>query len=293
MRYLEIKDNQFFAGLHAYLNRYQDQYSYYNSSGYGLYLKWKYYFKTSQVIIAGYDLNLKKFDEVAEASNSEHEVYATYNHSFRTKTALNLRSSLAVQDFWSQSQLSGRGRNIRVIEVSDIPSNTLLATELRLSQSLGSKLGLTLWLSTQTLLNEEADLFNLQDGLDNPFTDRFRWEGPASSLRTLYRLNSNNSFKFTHSYRLKSYLDVPVYLFDFQVMNYTLVDEEFVNLGFDRKDTRNSLQLQWTKNWMLTRYPGLSDLELVLGAGWVNNQSNDPLYDYTSMNYSIGINFNN
>ena len=293
LRYLEIKNNQLFAGLHTFLNRYHENYSYYNSSGYGLYLKWKYYFKAGHLITSGYDLNLKKYAEIAEASNSEHSVYVAYNQSFKTKTSLFLRSTFEVQDFWAQSTVSGRGRNIRTVLVSDIPSNNLVTSEIRLSQSLGPKIGLTLWLESQSLLNESADSLSLQDGLDNPFTDRFRWEGPSASLRVLYRTNSNNNFKITHSYFKKSYLDVPVYRFDFQTMDYDQVNEELVNLGYDRKDERNSFQLNWSKRWMLTNSDWLVDLELDLGIGWTQNRSNDPLYDYQSLHYSVGVNFNN
>ncbi|MEA3286408.1 MAG: hypothetical protein U9Q77_03405 [Candidatus Marinimicrobia bacterium] len=293
LRYLEIKNNQLFAGLQTFVNRYHENYSYYNSSGYGLYLKWKYYFKAGHLITSGYDLTLKKYSEVAEASNSEHSVYAAYNQSFKTKTSLYLRSSFAIQDFWSQSTVTGRGRHIRTVAVSDIPSNNLVTSEIRLSQSLGPRIGLTLWLESQSLLNESADLLRLQDGLDNPFTDRFRWEGPSAALRVLYRFNSNNSLKITHSYLKRSYLDVPVYLFDFQTMDYDQINEELVNLGYDREDERNSLQLNWSKNWMLTRFSWLADLELDLGLGWTQNRSNDPLYDYQSLSYNIGINLNN
>ncbi len=294
LRYLEIKDNQFFAGLHGYLNHYQETYSYYNSSGFGLYLKWKYYFKANQLLTTGYDLSTKKYDEVAEASNSEHNLFIAYNQSFKTKTSVKLNTSIAIQDFWAQYSLSGRGRNMNTSEVSDIPTNSLLTTEIRVSQSLGSKIGLTLWLESQTLLNDIVGALDVQDGLDNPFTDRFRWEGPSSSLRLIYRLNQNNHFQISHSYLDKNYLAVPAYLFDFQTMDYSLdEDEELIDLGYDRADERNNIQLQWTKFWMSTHSDWLSDISVVVGAGWTQNRSNDPLYDYDSMNYSIGLNFNN
>jgi len=294
LRYLEIKDNQLFAGLHGYVNQYQETYSYYNSSGFGLYLKWKYYLKANQLFTTGYDLNMKKYDEVAEASNSEHDIFAAYNQSFKTKTSIKMSTSLAVQDFWAQYSLTGRGRNMTTSEESDIPSNSLLTTKIRLSQSLGPKIGLTLWLESQSLLNEIVGSLDVQDGLENPFTDRFRWEGPSSSTRLIYRLNQNNHLQISHSYLSKSYMDVPVYLFDFSEMDYTLDDEgAMVGLGFDRADERNSVQFQWTKYWMTNHSSWLTDIDLVFGAGWTQNSSNDPLYDYDSMNYSIGLNFNN
>ena len=84
---------------------------------------------------------MKKYDEVAEASNSEHDIFVAYNQSFKTKTSLNMSTSLAVQDFWPQYSLTGRGRNMTTSEESDIPSNSLLTTKIRLSQSLGPKIG--------------------------------------------------------------------------------------------------------------------------------------------------------
>jgi len=175
----------------------------------------------------------------------------------------------------------------------DIPDNTLWTTELRLSQSLGPKSGLTIWLANQSLLNDEADSLILQDGLENPFIDYFRWEGISASLRLLYRVNSNNNLKIVHSYAEKTFLDVPVYEFDFQTMNYTLIDDNLVSLGYDREDTRNHLLLQWTRNWTYNQNTWLSGLELVLGLGYTQNQSNDAIYDYESMSYSVGLNFNN
>ncbi|MCF7823544.1 MAG: hypothetical protein K9N35_05170 [Candidatus Marinimicrobia bacterium] len=293
LRYLEWQDNQLYTGLYAYLNQYADDYSYYNSSGFGLYGKWKHYFSTSRLITAGYDLEMKKFDEIAEASNTQHNFYAIYNHSFRTKTSLNLQSAIAVQDFWPQTSYEGTGRFYTATVVSDIPNNTLFSSELRLSQSLGPKLGLTLWLGTQTLLNDVADSLSLQDGLDNPFIDNYRWEGPSVSSRAIYRVNSSNSFKISHSYVKKSYLDVPVYLFDFTVMDYTLVEDAFVTMGFDRIDEKNQVNVQWSKVWDYEYSSWLSGLEVILGLGYTQNMSNDALYDYNSMSYNIGLNFNN
>jgi len=293
LRYLEFGDSQLYAGLYGYLNQYHKDYSYYNSSGFGLYGKWKYYFKTSQLMTLGYELESKKFAEITEASNTEHNLYLIYNQSFKTKTAVNFHTEFSIQDFWPQVSYVSRGRMITATVVNDIPDNMLFSTELRVSQSLGPKIGLTIWLANQSLLNDVADSLSLQDGLDNPFIDNFRWEGISSSIRLMYRINSNNGLKLSHSYVEKSFLDVPVYLFDFQTMNYSLINDDLVSLGFDRTDTRNDFLLQWTRNWTYDYASYLSGLELVLGLGYTRNQSNDALYDYDGMSYSVGINFNN
>lgn len=290
-RYLEIEDNQLFYGLHGFANRYHDNYSYYDNSGLAFYGKWKHYFQAGHLTTFGYDFEAKRFAEVEEASNSVHEFFAAYNRSFQTKSSLQLRSSIALQDFLAQTSISGRGRNL-FTTVTDIPSNYLTTTELRLSQSLGSKFGFTLWLENQTLLNETADSLVLQDGIENPFTDRFRWEGSSSAMRLMYRHSPQSSFQISHSYLNKKYMDVPVYLFDFDAMDYVVEDDELVHQGYDRQDERNHFQFRWNKYWAINNLDWMSEIELVLTTGLTQNNSNDVLYDYESMDYSISVNFN-
>lgn len=292
MRYLNIEDNQIFAGLFAYMNRQHDSYSYYNSSGFGLYLKWKYYFKASQLIIAGYDVNFNRFEEVSEASNTDHEIHFTWNQSFPSKTSLNFRNAFAYQNFWPQTVLEGQGRFIRTIEVDPIPDKMLVTSELRLSQSLGTRIGLTLWLDYQAMLNDESALLILQDGMNNPFIDRFRWEGPSSSLRLQYNLHKNHSLKLSYSFHEKNFLKVPVYEFDFENNNYVIVDEAYVSLGMNRSDTKNSIQLYWNVNLDPSHREWVPELGIVFNAGWILNESNDLLYDFESMNYGITFNLN-
>jgi|SaaInl8_135m_RNA_FD_contig_121_120465_length_1890_multi_5_in_0_out_0_2 hypothetical protein len=295
LRYLDIKDNQIFAGLFAYLSRFHDSYSYYNSSGFGMYLKWKYYLKASQLFISGYDLNFNRFEEVTEASNTDHEIYLTYNQSFNTKTSVNIRTSLAYQNFWPQVVIDDQlpGRFTRAVEVDSIPDNYLIKTELRLSQALGPKLGATLWLNYQTLINEDASALALQDGLNNPFIDRFRSEGPSASLRLLYRMGGRQKLKLIYAFDEKKYRDVPVYEFDFEAMNYVIENDTYSDLGFDRSDKKQKVQVSWSLDLGQDQSAWFSDIEMLVNTGWTQNVSNDPLYDYKSMNYGITLNINN
>ena len=295
LRYLDIKDNQIFAGLFAYLSRFHDSYSYYNSSGFGMYLKWKYYLKASQLFISGYDLNFNRFEEVTDASNTDHEIYLTYNQSFNTKTSVNIRTSLAYQNFWPQVVIDDQlpGRFTRAVEVDSIPDNYLIKTELRLSQALGPKLGATLWLNYQTLINEDASALALQDGLNNPFIDRFRSEGPSASLRLLYRMGGRQKLKLIYAFDEKKYRDVPVYEFDFEAMNYVIENDTYSDLGFDRSDKKQKVQVSWSLDLGQDQSAWFSDIEMLVNTGWTQNVSNDPLYDYKSMNYGITLNINN
>ena len=292
-RHLAIEDNQIFAGSFLNLIRYHDVYSYYNSAELGLYLKWKYYLKATQLFTSGIDLNLKRYDELAEASNTETEVYLLYNHSFKSKTSVYLRNSLGLQDFWSQTVLEGQGRDIVSVEIDDIPNNLRLSSEIRISQSLGSKLGATVWLENQILLNQEGGSLVLQDGMNNPFIDNYRWEGPSTALRLTYRPNHTSRLTFSHSWVEKSYLDVPVYEFDFALLDYVVENETYVDLGFDRNDDRQTYQISYAKTFSSNVRKLIPEIGIALNAGITSNHSNDPIYDYKSQSVGISLKLNN
>ncbi len=256
-------------------------------------MKWKHYFKASQLIIAGYDLNFNRFEEVSEASNTDHELHFTYNQSFKTRTSINFRNSIAYQNFLPQTVTQETGRFVRTLEVDQIPDNSLFESELRVSQSISPKLGLTWWLNFQTLLSNEAGGLVLADAMDNPFIDRFRWEGPSTSLRLMYRVSPRNSLKASYSMREKNYLKVPVYAYDFENQNYVLVDDAYVDLGMERVDDNRNVQFYWNVNLDRSLSNWVPGIELVLNAGMTINNSNDLIYDYESMNYGITLNINN
>jgi len=295
LRYLDIQDHQIFAGLFAYMNRYHDTYSYYNSSGFGMYLKWKYYLKANQLFITGYDLNFNRFEEVTEASNTDQDIYLTYNQSFASKTSINLRTALVHQNFWSQTVYLNQtpGRFHTAVEVDSIPDNYLMEAELRLSQTLGPKLGGTLWFNQKMLIQDNISTLAIQDGLNNPFIDRFRSEGLSVSMRLLYRINEDQIMKFILVNETKDFKDVPVYEFDFNTMSYVIENDAYTDLGFDRSDERFKVQVTWSVFLGQPDFGLFSDIELLMNAGWTNNSSNDPVYDYKSKNFGITLNINN
>lgn len=295
LRYLDLQDSQVFAGLFAFINLYHDTYSYYNSNGFGMYLKWKYYLRATQLFIAGYDLNFNRFEEVTEASNTDQEIYLTYNQSFASKTSINLRTALAYQNFWSQTVYLNQspGRFQTAVEVDSIPDNYLLETEFRLSQTLGPKLGGTLWFNYRMIVQDNTSMLAIQDGLNNPFIDRFRSEGSSVSMRLLYRINADQRMKLTLFNDVKNFRAVPVYEFDFDNMSYVIENDAYIDLGIDRSDERFKAQVTWSIFLGQPDFELFSDIELLINAGWTKSSSNDPLYDYESKHYGISLNINN
>lgn len=292
-RYLEIQDNQLFGGIFMYLNDYRETYAYYNSTGLGAYVMWKHYFKPNLLTSAGYDITSVRFSEVEEASNAEHILYLRYNQSFRSKTSLELKAEMSYQDFWAHSIYVPMGRRYYSISTEEIQTNKLLSPSLRISQSLGQYLGITLRTTAQSLLNNRVDSLQLQDGLNNPFIDRFRWEGSETSLNLSVKPNWENTIQLSYDYSIRDYVTVPVYEFDFSSMDYVLDNEEKVSLGFDRSDITQSVGLEWKRSMSFFNFNFLSGIDFSLAATYRQSNSNDPLYDFEGMQYQFNLILNN
>lgn len=292
-RYLDIKDSQFYAGIFGYQNNYDDLYSYYESYGIGLHAKWKYFFNPGQLVITGYDFTTKNFDEVEEASYAEHDFHIAYDHTFPSRTNLKVQNEMAIQEFNPQTTLTNYGRQYVITNTEQIETKILNTFELSFRQSLGSRLVLNFIYGNQNLLNESQDSLAVLDGLNNPFIDRYRWEGESISSTALLRLNDRNSLTFSHAFSHRSFINVPVYQFDFQLMDYTLLNDEFVSLGYDRDDERNSLYMTYKWSLPFTKITWLTSVEILMSAGYIMNNSNDAIYDYDGMDYSISLNLYN
>lgn len=292
-RYLRLKDNQFYAGIFGYQNSYDEVYSYYESYGVGLHGKWKYFFNPGQLIIAGYDLTTKNFDEVEEASHTEHDMHIAYDHTFPSRTNFKIQTAIAIQEFQPQSTLTNFGRQYVIMDTEQIETNILNNLEVNFRQSLGSSLVFNVLYGSQQLLNDSEDSLAVLDGMNNPFIDRYRWEGESVSSTALLRLNDRNTLTISHAFNKRSFINVPVYEFDFQAMDYALINDEPVSLGYDREDERNSVYLTWKWSRPFAKISWLSSFEMLMSTGYIMNNSNDAIYDYDGMDYSISLNIYN
>ena len=291
-RNLDMENQQWYGGLSLETNSYSPDYDYYESTSFAGYGNFKYYFNPQTSIQLGYDFNGKSFIEVEQASNTEHVLYTVYNQSFNTGTGLKLTARIGVQDFWKPPEVVSRGRfNVVQSSYDELLTNYLAGTELRISQALHPKLGLTLSGKYQYRLNRDTDIFTVLDGLTNPFIDYYRWDEASLYAKMTTRLPGETTLRLSTGYGLKNYLDVPIYEYDFDEQIY-VVDEndEYVINSIDRKDEQINYQLQLSKNWYLKRFSGLDMIGTTLTVGWKENQSNDPLYDYTGSMVSLGIN---
>ncbi|MCK4578424.1 MAG: hypothetical protein KAU50_06520 [Candidatus Marinimicrobia bacterium] len=292
-RKLDNDRHHFYSGLSYTGRRYSDYYSYYDHGDLGAYFEWKYSPLAQRSLKLGYDLQARSFPEEAQASNTVHRGYALLTQSFNSGTALRLGGNLSYQDFWSPPLMAGRGRGFVGIPLyEELPSNIMIDGSFRVSQSLHSRVGLALQTDWQRRLNRDASGANYLDGLDNPFVDRFRWDGYGGSAQLTVILPWQITAATSADYRIRDYIDVPVYLYDFGLNEYVLDEDSYVISHQRRRERRFDYQIRLSRSWYLPISNKFDTLGSSLTFGWNRNRSNDPLYDSSGGFITVGLQIN-
>lgn len=292
-RNLDSGRNQWYAGLYLAGSDYSDVYSYYNHTDITGYLEWKFRPHLQRYARLGYDLRARSFLEEPQASNTVHRWYAITQVSFNTGMSIQVGADMSIQDFWSPPVVMARGRGFAGVPLyEELPANLLLAGNLRVSQSLHSRVGLTFQASVQHRLNRDLSGANVLDGLTSPFIDGFRWDGYEVSGKLTLLLPWQLTLVPSVQYRERYYVDVPVYMYDFDTYTYVMEGEEYVISDLHRTDNYTNVQLQVKRNWHLSFAKALDTFGTSLTMGWSWNRSNDPLFDYAGGIVTLGLHMN-
>ncbi len=278
-RWLEIPRNQFFAGAVLSGSLYAPRYEYFDNTVFRAYGDWKVFVKSQRSIGAGYSLNRFYYPNLYQADNWEHSVYGKTNLSFPTRTSVKLEGWWAAQDFLPDPEVNN----------AELNTNYLAGAELRVSQSLTKLIGAAVTVAGQQRLNRVPDDVPVTDLVTSPFVDRYRRDEAsfAGSINILLPAGIKMS---TGAYLATSYyLDVPVYEFDFGTETYVLDGENYIMLDDHRVSRYQYYSINLSRDWFPRQLAQIASLNTSLTIGWKSNRSNDPVYDYSGTNISLGI----
>lgn len=282
-----------YAGLFLDDNRYADTYSYYNHRDLTAYLEWKFIPHPQWFIRLGYDLQAESFREEPQESNTVHRWYTRGMRSFNTGTAIQAGIDLSRQNFWTPPVAPSNGYHfISMPSNEELSANLLIAGTLRLSQSLHPRVGLALQADLQYRLNQDQTGATVPDHLANLFIDHFSWEGNSLNVRLTILLPWQLTVVPSVQHSVRNYVDVPVYLYDFNANTFVLRGESYVISHLNRADTQTSFQIQLQRSWHLPLVVSLDTIGTSLTLGWIENKSNDPLFDYAGGMATLGLHFN-
>jgi len=289
-RYLELKNQQLFAGLIFSNAAYAPAYDYYEFSEISAYGDWKYFYHPRGSLALGYNFQGRTYSEMPQGSNAEHNLYVSTNYSLNTGTSFKLRGWYAIQDFQAPPTVYTQGRHgVITPTYEELNTNYLTGLNLRVSQSINKYMGLVITGSRQYRINRAPSDFIILDQSTSPFIDRFRWDGNSGSGRINLRLPGGFNISGGALIERRNYLDVPIYEFDFDAGDYVQIDDEYIISDYNRTDIYTYYDIRLYRDWKLPFFTKSPLIGTSLTIGSKQNESNDPLYDYAGNTISFGI----
>jgi len=151
--------------------------------------------------------------------------------------------------------------------------HTLALTAL-VAQGLGDHLGVQLTGVKQWPLSGENPFMYVWEFymVENPFYDRFSWAGHELGAQVTYLLPGDIQAKLGYGFSQKEFPGVEV------------LDNEGNTTGVGREDTRHHWQARFSKDF--------HRFSLMLTYNFINNGSNDPLFDWRGNYLALGIEWN-
>lgn len=280
-RNLSLTDQQVFAGLSVSTDVYSTIYDYYNSVTTSGYATWKHFFRPGRSLAFDIAIFRNDYANMTQAANMEYLADGKLHFSRPGGMTLILTGNLARQVFLPEPQL-------------EVPaSNTIAVITGQVSRNIGRLVGFSLEARTSQRLNRDQSLLPIMVRIESPFVDEYRRDEMALSAGVTFQLPAGFDLSLRSQYQTQYYLDVPVYEFDFTTGTYVLHDEDYVILSDHRQDRYRYFGVRLFREWPAVYFPVMLGLGTSIQLGWATNQSNDPIYDYSGFNFSLGIHLTN
>jgi hypothetical protein len=274
---------------------YRTDYSDFNYLSFNFFSSLKTYFSQTSIFKSNYSLEYRNykyslFDFLGQTLSVSLDKY------FQTRTTLKAEASWGYKHFFhpylseevipadlNQYQHGGKGKGggyaregIQFITGGDDEGEGIQVFSLAglIAQGLGNRVGLSLTGMKQWTLSGENPFTYVEEyyTVENPSYDRYSWAG--------YQLGSQLTALLPWNIQLK--------------MGYTISNKEFPGIesmsleeepsGLTRKDERKQFEARLEKN-----FPRLS---VFLSYSYIDNQSNDPFFEWKGHFFSAGIEWN-
>ncbi|MFA9454343.1 MAG: hypothetical protein ACERK6_10545, partial [Candidatus Aminicenantaceae bacterium] len=149
-----------------------------------------------------------------------------------------------------------------------------LAMNALIAQGIGDRLGVRITGVKQWPLSGENPFMYVWEFymVENPFYDRFSWAGHELGAQVTYLLPGDIQAQLGYGFSLKEFPGVEV------------LGEDGNATGIGREDSRHHWQVRLSKDF--------SRFSLMLTYNFINNGSNDPLFDWQGNFLALGIEWN-
>lgn len=284
------KGDVFSLGGNVSLNRRRSEYDYANYAQVLAYGNYKFRPGKGFTTQFGYRMKYRDYENLPELSHFEHQLFGRFSTSLPSRTSLILYGRFGLKDYQSLTTATvatdtvamGRGhretteRTRIIYSEAQQPSASQLITSLKIAQSLTAGTGLSMEYLRRINLGDEAR-FYYADGQfadfsseEDIFDDPYSYEGYEIYTTITQILPRQVILKLGYDYLRK----------DYDVEALDLAGQPLATAAL-RQDTRKLL-------WLNMKKRVSQSLQFILDFYYLNNNSNDPYFDYNNSFFSIG-----
>ncbi len=279
-RYLDTNQtNMLYAEWSASKRFHSELYRWYETTDFDGYVNLKWAVMPQLYLYAGLALNGSQFKNLEAFSNWQHTLYLRLGRFFNTGTTIMAEIDVINKAYNPESSVETSDLFPDVVTLGEGTSQQI-ATMLKLAQSLGKGTGLSGQALIRRNTRNSVRYLGASSGYyytdEELFDDVFGYESEEFTLQLKSRILWGVTATLGSNIRLKDY------------QNRLALDLEGVAFEDERlrKDTR-------TFSWIELKRPlGLGTippLQIGVRYGILDNESNDPYYDYRSSYFSISL----
>ncbi|MGD9345579.1 MAG: hypothetical protein PVH84_06930 [Candidatus Aminicenantes bacterium] len=276
---------------------FNSDYSDYNYLAVDAHIALKSYLSQTSILKSNYTLEYKSY-KTSMFDYLSHSFFVSADKYFPSKTTVRAELNWGYKYFFQPYQTditeipvempssqggrgrgkhSGMGNNQNAMNAPISPQQEggegiqVFSAGVLLAQGIGSKIGINLTGSKQWVLSGENPFDFVEEFymVENPFYDRFSWNGIQIGSQVSFLLPWNMDLKMNVEYSDKK----------FPGIESLSIDGE--PLGFTRNDQRRQLGVKLQKNF--------AKITLFLSYSYAVNRSNDPYYDWEGNYLSVGF----
>jgi len=266
---------------------YRSDYEDFNYFSFNFLAAIKTYISQTSILKSNYILEYKKY-KYSLFDFVSHSVFLSFDKFFQTKTTLKSEISWGYKNFlhpysseevipedYTEDHHSGRRTYIFVPKIEyEEQGIQIFSIKGLIAQGVGDRIGLRISGMKQWILSGGNPFSSVEEFymVENPSYDSYSWTG--------YQLSSQLTVLVPWDIELK--------------IGYTMDNKEFHGiesmslegdtLGITRKDERGQFEARLEKNFPI--------FSVFLSYFYIDNQSNDPFFDWQSNLFSVGIELN-
>ena len=262
------ENNPLIVGANYSWRNYDEDYKIYDWNDLSLYANYRQYVSDDDFILTGYIFDRTNYTNLSVFSFNEHKAFLKFRFAFPSKTSLLIGTEGGYKDYTEKYNMHGIADNISQVRGF-----------IQFAQSLGDATGLSAFVQLRKNIQKGNRYVNFGEYSyyeEELIYDQYSNEGYEGGVKLTQLIIPSLIISGFVNYEFNDYLNLPAADLDGNEHNYSREDKQLrYGIGLEASLGIILSGLFGNVNWLM-----------------INNDSNDPFYNYKNQIFSAGLEFN-